>query len=192
MTLADALGVGHALTFEGKTYTLRKPTLYEQGLFQRWLEQRAHDAVERGTEPEEKKDRRHNAIYRDSALGYYEWDGPCAMEALWTPAGLAQIVAIVCREQGVDDELAERIVAEQIKRVAAIILGRASSDPLAMAPVLEALGFPIDWLRFEPSAPSSSNSATRPSEPSPTSKSSADSPTSSSCSATPSSAAPTE
>jgi|GEM_PF-3027725 len=163
---------------------LRKPTLYEQGEFQRWLEQRAHDAVDRGTESEEKKDRRHDRIYADAALGKYEWDGPYAMEAMWTPAGLAKIVAIVCRDQGVTDEQAEKLVEEQIKRVAAILLMQASEDPKAMAPVLEALGLPIEWLASEPSEPSSNNSVTHPSDDPPTSPPSADSTTTSSSSST--------
>lgn len=190
MTLADIFAVGSDLKgTDGKTYKLRKPTLYEQGEFQRWLEQRAHDAVDRGTESDEKKDRRHDRIYADSALGKYEWDGPFAMEAMWTPAGLAKIVAIVCRDQGVTDEEAEKLVAEQIKRVAAIILMQASEDPKAIAPVFEALGLSTDWLVFEPSEPLSNNCSTHPStEPS---TSSPGSPTSSSSSSTPSKEDPT-
>ncbi|MDY3558406.1 hypothetical protein R5W23_005499 [Gemmata sp. JC673] len=189
MTLADAFAVGSDITGpDGTVYKLRKPTLYEQGEFQRWLEQRAHDAVDRSTAPEDAKDRRHARIDTDAALGKYEFDGPYAMEALWTPAGLAKVVAIVCRDQGVTDELAERLVADQIKRIAAALLARASDDPKALAPLLGALGLPTDWLRSGPNEPSSSSSSTpRSTEPSP---SSPDSPTTSSCSSTPSSAAP--
>jgi hypothetical protein len=190
MTLADVFAVGGTIKFDGKEYTLRKPTLYEQGQFQRWLEQRAHDAVDRSEATEEAKDRRHARIDTDAALGKYEWDGPYALEALWTPAGLAKIVSIVCRDQEVNDELAEKIVADQIKRVAAIILARASEDPFALAPVLEALGLPNDWLRSGPSEPSSSNCSTRPSTEH--SANLETSPTISSCSSTLSNAAPTE
>jgi hypothetical protein len=189
MTLADAFAVGKALSFDGKEYTLRKPTLYEQGEFQRWLEQRAHDAVERSTADEAAKDRRHARIDTDAALGKYEWDGPYALEALWTPAGLAKIVAIVCRDQGVDDALAEKIVAAKIREVCAIILARASSDPFALAPVFEALGLPSDWLPSAPSEPSSSSCSTRPSTG--PSVNSGASQTTSSSSSTPSSAVPT-
>jgi hypothetical protein len=189
MTLADAFAVGSEIKGpDGTTYTLRKLTLIEQGQFQRWLEKRAHDAVDRGAESEFLKERRHDRIYADSAIGKYEWDGPLAIEAMWTPAGLTKIIYMVCHDQGVDEPLAEKLAIEQIKHIAAVLLGRAGVDPKVMVPVLAALGLPTGWLSSAPSESSSNNSSTRPLiEPSPNSE---DSPTIKSSSSTTSREAP--
>lgn len=206
MTTADIFAVGAEFRFpsgksdaDGKpietVLKLRKPTLYEQGAFQRWLEQRAHDAVDRSTAGEDAKDRRHAVIDRDAALGKYEWDGPIAMEAKFTPAGLAKCVAIICRDQGATDASAEAAVAYSAKRVAAEILGKRL-DPKRMRQVLDSLGLPVEWAdelatgstECEPSTSSCEPCSTRPSDaPSPNSEGA---PTTNSCSSTTSSAAP--
>lgn len=189
MTIADIFNVGAEFKArDGTVYTLRKLTLYEQGEFQRFLEQRAHDAVERGNEPEEKKDRRHDRIYADSALGKYEWDGPYALEAVWTPTGLAKVLEICCRAQGVTQERAEEIVAESAKEVAAKMLRSAVADPKQFRLVLQALGLPTEWAESTPNEPSSASSSTLPSTGA--SPSSAGSATTSSSSSTPSREAP--
>lgn len=164
MTTADIFNVGAEFTGpDGTKYTLKKPTQYQQGEFQRWLEQRAHDAIDRGTEPADRKDRRHDRVYSDSAIGKYEWDGPLALEAMWTPAGLGKLLTIVCRDQGVTDEKVDAILAHSFKEVAAKIFMRASTDPKALREVLVGLGLPMDWMEFEPSEPSCDNSSTPPS-----------------------------
>ena len=112
MTLADAWNVPRGIRDkDGKEYPLRKPTQVEQGQFAVWLEGRAHAAVDRSEDSEERKLKRHHLIDVDAGLGKYEWDGPLALEAMWTPAGFAKILTIVCRDQGVDDTKAEEILA---------------------------------------------------------------------------------
>jgi hypothetical protein len=177
---------------DGKPYPLRKPTIYEQALYQRWLEQRAHDAVDRSDAGEEQKAKRHHLIDVDAGLGKYEWDGLLALESMWQPAGMAKLLTILCRDQGVTDAKAEEILATSAREIAAHVLTKAQADPKAradLALLLGALGLPMDWMASEPSGPSSSNSSTPPSaEPSPNSETA---PTTSSCSSTTSSAAPT-
>lgn len=192
MTLADAFNVGSEFDLTGpdgkvlRTFRFRKPTLTEQGEFQRWLERRAHDAVDRSEDSDDRKDRRHHAIDVDAGLGMYEWDGPLALKSMWTPACLTKIAEIIARDQSATPDEIEQVVAQHIKRVAVAILSRAVADPKVMAPILGALGLPTDWLRSEPNEPSSSSSSTPPStEPSPNSAGSA---TTSSCSSMPSSA----
>lgn len=185
-SIASIFNIGREIKGpDGKVYTLRKPTLKEQGLFQRWLEQRAHDAVDRSTATEDAKDRRHARIDSDAAMGKYEYDGPYAQEALWQPAGLAKIVSIIC---GVDYDAAAEVVQHALREIAATLISKATSDPKAVALAIESLGLTTDLLTAARSAPSCSSSSTRPSpEPSPNSEAS---PTSSSSSCTRSSEAP--
>lgn len=174
MTLADIFNCGSELkAADGTVYVLTKPTLIQQGQFQRWLEQRAHDAIDRDTRPsvtEAQRDRRHALVDHNAGLGKYEWDGPFAMEAMFTPAGMAKFLSIVCAKQGVTEEKAEEILRHHAKEVAVKILTRAASDPKRRADLeaaLGALGLPMDWLASVPSEPSSSSSSTPPSpEPS--------------------------
>lgn len=165
MTQADIFSVGAEFKGpDGTVYVIKKPNGYQQGEFQRWLEQRAHDAVERSIASEDSKARRHHLIDIDAGLGKYEWDGPLALEAMWTPVGIAKILTIICRDQGVNDSKAEEILAHSIKEVAVKMLMRAAKDPKALAPVLGALGLPMDWMESEPSDSSSSSSPTPPSD----------------------------
>ena len=196
MTTADIFNVGSQIRAkDGTVYEIKAPTLYQQGEFQRWLELRAHDAIDRDTRPsvtDEQRDRRHAIVDRDAGMGKYEWDGPFALQALWTPAGMAQILLIVCRDQVATIEKAEELLRDHMKEVATAILVRAVSDPKArekLALLLGALGLPTDWMASAERELFSSNSSTRPStEPSPNSAPS-QTPNSSSC--TTSDAAPT-
>lgn len=193
MTQGDIFNVGSELrAADGTVYTLKKLTQYQQGEFSRWLEQRAHDAIDRGPESEARKDRRHDRAYADAAIGKYEWDGPLALEAMWTPTGLARILLIVCGDQGVTEAKAEDIVRGHLKEVAAKILVQAASDPKArreLATMLGSLGLPMDWMVSAESDLFSDNSPTRPGTPDSTT--SPPSPTTNSSSFTTSSAAPT-
>jgi hypothetical protein len=186
MTQADMFNVGCAFIGpDGTKYTIKKPTQYQQGEFQKFLEDRAHAAVARSSDSEERKLQRDHLIDIDAGLGMYEWEGQLANKAKWEPAGLAKILTILCRDQGVTDEKAEEILAHSLKEVAAKMLMQAVRDPKAAAPVLAALGYPMDWFESEPSEPSSSNCSTHPStEASPNSE---DSPTTSSSASTTSS-----
>lgn len=196
MTTADIFNVGRHISgpagpdgAPGTVYTLRDLTLFEQGEFQRWLEQRAHDAVDRSTASEAAKDRRHAQVDRDAALGLYEYDGPLGLQARWSPAGLAKAFQIACRGQGVTEANVDAIMRHALKEVAATLLLAKESDPGKAAAALAALGLPTDWTPPAPSGPSSSSCSTPPSTGPSTNSGTA--PTASSCSSTPSSAAPT-
>ena len=197
MTTADIFNVGRVLKgppdATGKPeweYTLRKPTQYEQGEFQRWLEQRAHDAVDRSSAPEAAKDRRHHAIDVDAGLGKYEYDGELGLAARFTPAGMVKIIAIVLRDQGLTEATAEPVVAHCVREIALELIEKEESDPNAVRLARIALG--LGRLNDPAASGSSSSScATRPSAAPPTSPPSAGSPTTSCSSSTPSSAAPT-
>jgi hypothetical protein len=196
-TLADIFAAGYEITGpDGTKYTLRKPDQYEQGLFQKYLEARAHDAIDRDTRPgvtDEARDRRHHLVDVKAGLGYYSYDGPYGIEAQWLPHGMAKLVTLVCK---VPDETAEQIIRHHARTVAVQVLGAAAkADPKVAAQIrdlLAGLGFPTDWFASGPSEPSSSSSATPHSDDPPTCPSSCGSPTTSSSSATPSSAAPME
>lgn len=194
MTTADIFNVGADLRGpDGTVYRIKKPTLYQQGEFQRWLEQRAHDAVDRSTATEDQKARRHHLIDIDAGLGKYEWDGPIALEAMWSIAGLTKILTIVCRDQGVTDEQAEAVISHNLRESAARLLLGAARDPKLradLALVLGSLGLPMDWMESEPNVSSFNSSSSHPStDPSPNSEGS---PTIKSSSCTMSNAAPTE
>jgi hypothetical protein len=177
---------------DGTVYKLRKPTIYEQGEYQRWLESRAHDAVDRSNASEEQKAHRHHLIDVDAGLGKYEWDGLLALESMWQPAGMAKLLTILCRDQKVDDKKAEEILATSARTIAAHVLTKAQADPKAradLALMLGAMGLPMDWMASAESGPSSDSSSTHPfPEPSPNSETAA---TASYFSSTTSSEAPT-
>jgi hypothetical protein len=190
MTPKDIFAVGTVIKMDdGAEYTLRPPTQIEQGQFQVWLEQRAHDAVDRSNASQESKDRRHAQIDDKAALGHYAWDGPIGLQSRWMPDGLTKSIEIICRDQGVDGKRAEEIARQHFRVCAAQILDAAAKDPKVLRPLLGALGYPMDWFESEPSVPSSNSSSTPPSpEPSPNS---ADLPTGNSSSCTTSSEPPT-
>jgi len=188
-TLADVFAVGQAMSGpDGRVWTLRPPTLYEQGQFQRFLESRAHLAIDRSEASEDAKDRRHAIIDKDAALGKFEWDGAVALEAMFTPVGLAQITFLVCRDQGMTESQAEELLRHNIRQVASKILQLSPDEKKALAPVLRALGLPNEWFDADSNDSSSSNCSTPPStEASPNSP---DAPITNCCSSTRSSEAP--
>lgn len=188
MTLADIFAVGSLLAYKGKEYRIGQPGLVQQGQFQRWLEQRAHDAVDRSDASEDAKDRRHARIDTDAALGKYEYDGPYAQEALYMPAGMAKMLEIIGREEGITPEVAEGMVREKIKEVAAVMLRARISDPKVLAQAIASLGLPSEWAESGPSEPSCSNSSSPPSGSDSTTSEA--SPTSNSPSTTPAREAP--
>lgn len=154
MTLADLLNAPSELTYKGVTFKLRQPTLMEQALFQRWLEDRARAAVARATDvPEEVQRRLFADVTADIAAGVYEWAGEACATALRTPGGLAKIVELVLADQGVVYETALDMVHQQLREIAAVLISKATTDPKEFAAVLKGLGLPSDT--------SSPNSSTR-------------------------------
>jgi hypothetical protein len=161
-TLGEMFAVGTTLKGPGgKEYKLRPLKQFEQAEFSAWLEQRAHDAVDRSKAPDEAKVRRHAVIDKDAAVGMYEWEGPYAFEAATLLPGLAKALELCCRDQGVTGEQAAEVVMHNALDVARGILAQKGRDPKALRPVLEALGLPTDWLGCDESDSSSSSCSTR-------------------------------
>lgn len=192
MTTADIFNEGSYLTDPAgkKTFAMRQPSQEEQGQFQRWCEQEAHDAIDRSTGSEESKDRRHSFIDVAAGLGKYQYEGEYGYEARFLPAGMAKLISIVLRDQGVTEEKATDLVRHKFKELAAEYIGRKVANPKAMALVRQALGLLNAETPSSESEPSSKPSSTLPfPEPSPNSEVS---PTSSCSSSTTSSEATAE
>lgn len=197
MTTADLFNVGKVLTGPpgpngepGKLYTQRKADQYMQGEFQRWLEQRAHDAVDRRRADQDSKDREHVIIANEAALGKYEFNSPRGVEAQWLPAGMCKVLTITMRDQGVNDEIAEYLVDRFLREIVADFAVKKNLPAEQMPLLLLALSLGMDWT---PSAESGSSSTpfSAPLSPDPSTSSDA-STTSNSTTSTPSVAAPTE
>ncbi len=154
MTLKDVFNAETELEFEGVKYLLKEPTLLHQGQYQAWLEQMALDAITRGRYSRESD--REIAIAnhsRDCATGLYEWGGELCIKRLMTVNGLAKILEIICRDQGMSERTAIQLVNLEYKKIIATFAAKATSDPKALEAILAALGLPSDFL--------SSNSQTR-------------------------------
>ena len=173
MTIADMLNTPTELSFEGKTYRLRHPNQDEQGEYVRWLEQLAYDGISRRTYQDEASLLKSLRVHdQDLAAGVYDWGGEVCVRRIMTTKGLAKLVAIICRDQRMTLEIAERLVEKESRKIAAILASKVTSDPNSLRAVLATLGLPADFF--------SSDSATRPSAAPETSNTSADSPTTSS------------
>lgn len=171
MTTADIFNIGVKLTApDGTVYELPELTQYQQGELQVWLEDRAHAAVDRSKADDAAKERRHHLIDVDAGLGMYEWDGPLAVEARWTPAGIAKMLVIVGKSQGMTDEKARAILRHSFREATEKLLRLRRDDPKAFALLMVGAGLPVRWTRPEESDSSSEPSPPRPSEsPSPSS-----------------------
>lgn len=158
---ADLLNVAREVKLGDKTFHVRSPTLLEQGRFQRWLETRAWEAIERratmpGVKPADiERDRK--ALIADIAAGVYSWGGRASIEALGTTAGLVALFAIVTGEP--EQEVEKLVDAKLWELVAAVNTLMEANDPKALRAALKSLGMaPPLW---NPGRGRSSNSATR-------------------------------
>lgn len=172
MTFADLFNAPVEMEFliDGKkrTFKLRRPTALETALFQRWLEQRARDAIGRATyqsEEERAEDRR--LCNRDIACGEYEWGGELCIKSLRTPGGMAKVVSIILSDQGVTEEMAREMVEQKLKELAATIFGEECPDPNLRRAVRAMLGLP-DETSPSPSSTHHSDTPSATSAPSPT------------------------
>ena len=196
MTTADFFAIGSTVSMPpdgdgtpGRTFTLRKLTQEEQGHFQKWLEQREHDAVDRSEDTEDRKLKRHHLIDVAAGLGKYEVDGEYGLEAQWTVAGMVKMTSLALREQGVTELMAREIVRHSVREVAAELIGRETSDPKAIALARLALG--LGALNATPPSAGSGSSETTSSPPGEPTPKSPDSPTPNSSTSTDCSAPPT-
>ena len=161
MTLADMLSIPseieHEYEGEVKKYTIGKPGTLEMGKFQRYLEVRAREAVERGSfDSEEARDRANNLVTRDIVAGVYEWEGPACIEALQHPAGIQKYLEILLN---IGPREAKSLVDARLKLLVELVKCVRDDDPKGAAAVLARLGLPADFLK--PAKASSSGSGRR-------------------------------
>lgn len=162
MSLADMLNSPTEVEFEGKTYRLRQPTLVEMGEFQRWLEQRAYDAIERRTyQDPAQQDRDRRNLNNDVAAGVFEWGSEVAAAACQTPAGITRVFQLILRDQGLSAEAVRRMIDLKLRELTAIVISKRHSDPNSLRAVLATLGLPEDFFSSNsPTHPSTSGSTT--------------------------------
>lgn len=155
--MADLLGVGTELTLDGETYAVKAPTLLEQGRYQRWLEQRARESLDRATYLDDvARATAQNAVTRDIAAGEYEWGGDLCVKALRTEAGVVKLLEVVL---GVPPETARRLYDTRLGQIMAVLKAASDDDPKVLGEALKTLGLPADFLT--PKRTSSSASGTR-------------------------------
>lgn len=143
-SLANMLSVPYTLEHEGKRYPMRKPNLLEAGRFQRWLEDRGFDAIERiPFRDDEAKRAALNAHVHDCAAGVYEWGGEIASRAILTESGMSKYVEIIC---DVKPEIAKELICKHIERILAVVTAASSDDPKAVGEALKSLGLPATFL----------------------------------------------
>lgn len=166
-SIADLLGVGSEITFEGKTYQLRRPEQKEQAEFSQWLKDRSKAEAGRGDVPDDVRDGLYRAAVRDVGELYYEVDSPGYVIALQRPAGLAKLLHIILRRDNpaLDEHTVNRMMEEGLKEQFVKIVAAENDDPKVLAAVLSILGFPPDYLSS--SDKSSSDSPTPPSDSTP-------------------------
>jgi len=136
--------------FEGKTYTLRQPTILEELEYAKYLRGRAVRTAEEAGKTPEQKERLVLAVLDRAAAGVYDWGGEVWAKSVQTTEGLAKLLSIVMADQGVTEPLAKKLVAAMQTRIAATIFARLpDADPKALAQVgadLTRLGLPSDFL----------------------------------------------
>lgn len=148
-TLADILSIPTEIThtYEGveKVYKLGKPGLLVQGKYQRWLEQNAREAVERGKyASDEDRDRAMNAVTRDVAAGYYQWEGPACNESMSHRAGVEKYIEIMCE---VPAKEAKDVIDARWGMIVEVVRAARANDPKALRAALIKLGLPADLLK---------------------------------------------
>lgn len=157
---ADLLNVEREIKVGDKTFKVRQPNLLEQGKFQRWLETRAWEAIDRrasmpGVTPADiERDRK--ALIADIAAGVYSWGGQASIAALGTTTGLVALFAIITGEP--ESEVEKLVTAKLWEVVAALNVLLEDEDPKALRAVLRSLGMAAPPGRVRGS---SSNSAIR-------------------------------
>lgn len=145
-TLADFVNAPTEIVFKGTTYHLRQPNQLEEGMFQRWLEQRALEAIERGVYAEEaRRDRDRQLHFQDVATGVYEAGGAVYAKASMMPSGMAKMLSIICKDQLLTEAVAKELVKHRLKEICATLISKATSDPKVLEATLATLGLPSDY-----------------------------------------------
>jgi hypothetical protein len=146
-TLADFLNSPREIEFEGTKWKLRQPTLDEEGEFQVWLEQEEYNAIERRTyQSEEQKIQDRKELNESAAVGDYEYGGPLVVKSLSRPKGIAKIISIICRDQGMDDGTAKRMAKYKLSEIAVTICSKLEGmDPKTLGELCLRHGLPADY-----------------------------------------------
>lgn len=171
--LAELFNAPEKLEFEGNTYLLREPTVVEAGEWSRWFQAEARASAARATElPEEDRRRLLRDVNADIAAQVYSWGSEACVVALRSPEGLARLMCIVCKEQGVTYPLALKICTARLHEIARVLLAAEQGDDpekKALArQLLTSVGLPANFLS-DSWSPSSTNTDPGPSPPSATS-----------------------
>jgi hypothetical protein len=149
--LAELFNAPEKIEFEGKTYLLREPTLVEAGEWSRWFQAEARASAARATElPEEDRRRLLRDVNADIAAQVYSWGSEACVIALRSPEALAQLMTIVCRDQGVTHALALRACKARLHEIArALLAAEQGDDPEKKAlarQLLTSVGLPANFL----------------------------------------------
>jgi hypothetical protein len=167
-TLADYVNAPTEIEFDKKIYHLRQPTLFEEGEFQRWLEHQALFKIETADKEildDAKRDKARQTHFQDCASGVYESGGELYGKALMSQAGMAKMLSIVLKDDGITLAIAKEMVKVKIREVLAVLISKVTSDPKAHEAVLAKLGLPKDFfLRNSPTSPSGTQAASKPSQ----------------------------
>src|SRR5262249_11906313 len=136
--------------------------LLEEAEFQRWLEQRARDAIGRATELTDDRRRQLDKDTNDSiAIGEFAYGELLSVKALSTLERQGAVLCIVCREQGMTEKAARKLLDKRRREVIAELSSKAVSDPLLVRAILGSLGLPENFLSFlSPTRPSTTDSTT--------------------------------
>jgi hypothetical protein len=165
-TLADFLNSPREIDFEGVVWKLRQPTLDEEGMFQVYLEQEEYNAIERRTyQAEDQKDRDRKRLNESCAIGDYEYGSALAVEAMSRPKGIAKMVEIVCRDQGMTLAIARRLVAHKLKEIALAFASKLEGmDPNLLGEIALRLGLPGQVFSSGSAPPPSTETSTSSAE----------------------------
>lgn len=149
MTSLDAfLASNKEFEFEGEKYTTHPLDEAGEAEFSVWLEQRAYDAIERRVYQDEKQkleDRR--LLNHDVAIGLFEYGGLLTYKALQWPPGIAKVMHIICKRQGMTEAIAKRYVNHKLKEIAVAFVSQLPNvSEEAMSSLLNRYGLPGDYL----------------------------------------------
>jgi hypothetical protein len=144
-TLADLMGVAQEVTFEGRDYPIRHPSVDEMALFGRWMERRAFESVAAAVYlPESAQDKLYASVVVQRAAGEFEYHSRAGYAAQATPTGRAKLLHLTLSHDHpeVTEEFALRMVDRCQREIAAILTTRGDpSHP--KAPLI------LAWCRLE-------------------------------------------
>lgn len=167
--LADLFNSPTGVTFGGKTYMLRQPTVTEALAYQRTIEEDARANAARSVDlPEEDRRQLLRDVNKDITAKVYAWGQEVCVLSLRTVDGIARLMSIICADQGMTEAIALRLCDEKLRECVAIMGAELDDDPKSQRALLAALGLRPDFLTTS-STPSSDSPTPRSGTPSTTS-----------------------